>query len=68
MSFNWLHGPVRWSGSFSPAGVRNFNDNRDNIFNFGTTNIRNIAHEMGRLTPMFRSAEDYIEMWEKTRG
>ncbi len=46
LSFSWLHGPVRWSGTFSPAGVRNFNDNRDNIFNFGTTNIRNIAHEM----------------------
>ncbi len=47
LAFKWRNAPVRWAGEYFPAsGIVNLNRNSDNINNFGTTNIRNLSHEM----------------------
>lgn len=46
LAFRWNDAPVRWAGAYSPGGIRQFGSNQDNIRNFGTTNIRNLSHEM----------------------
>ena len=55
LSFKWNYAPVRWAGAYSPSGIRQFNSNRDNIRNFGTSTIRCLSHEMELTDDNYRS-------------
>lgn len=47
LAFKWKQSPIRWAGEYLPgSGIVNLNRHTDNIHHFGTSNIRNLSHEM----------------------
>ncbi len=47
LAFKWKNAPIRWAGEYYPGtALPNYSRNSENISNFGTTNIRNLSHEM----------------------
>ena len=53
------------------TGNRDWDFNTDGMAHYGLMpdflqDLRNVGLSPGSLTPLFRSAEDYIQMWEKT--
>ena len=57
----------------SIAGRRDFDINIDGVAHYGmladfVTDLRNVGLSDADLAPLFRSAEDYIELWERCRS
>ena len=57
----------------SVAGRRDFDINIDGLAHYGLLpdfiqDLRNVGLTDQDLEPLFRSAEDYIKMWEKCTG
>ena len=53
------------------TGNRDWDFNTDGMAHYGLMpdflqDLRNVGLSPSSLTPLFRSAEDYIQMWEKT--
>jgi hypothetical protein len=65
-----FRGPVGAPMTRSAAGMRDFDYNLDGLAHYGllkdfVQDLRNIGVTEAQLRPLFRSAEDYLRIWDR---